>query len=146
MPDSIPEVPVEVEETFTPEESEDFRVLLNIGIVSKSLNLLGHPYVLRTLTSNEEICVGMLIKSFIGTNSYDRAYKTAIVAASMRELDGKPLYSSILAQEEPLEILKKKFDAVLAYSPLLVDAWYNEFILLEKPLALLASRLGKTSS
>lgn len=136
----------EAEETLAPQESAEFKNLLTLGRLTVTDDLAGHPVTIRTLTMDEDLAVGMVIKPYIGTDSYTRAYKTAMVAASVRDIDGLPVYTSI-QDEQTLEVITKKFNIIKSkYYPLVIDELYKKFITLEEQLIPVVSRLGKKLS
>lgn len=133
-------------EELTEAESDDFRNLLFIGRLSETVDVLGHPIALSTLSTEEDLAIGLVTKPYIGSDSYQRAYRTAIVAAAIRSIDGEPLVLAISGDTTTLEIVQAKFDKVKKYYPIFLDAVYERFTELEKKLLPVVSRLGKRSS
>jgi hypothetical protein len=83
--------------------------LLNLGRLSSKLEVRGHEVHLRTLTMDEELEIGLLISEFEGTQEWGRALATALVAASVDTLDGKPLVEALGPNEN---LLSRKYDYV----------------------------------
>ncbi len=141
-----PEIVEEVEESFTDEESYDFRNYMTIGRISETVDILGHKVVLRTLSVEEDLAVGLLIKPFLGSNSYERAYRTAILAAAIRRIDNDMMPEPISEDDELMEIMRVRFDKVKKFYPIFLDEVYKRFTEMEKQLMPVVSRLGKISS
>ncbi len=141
-----PEIVEEVEESFTDEESYDFRNYMTIGRISETVDILGHKVVLRTLSVEEDLAVGLLIKPFLGSNSYERAYRTAILAAAVRRIDNDMMPEPISEDDELMEIMRVRFDKVKKFYPIFLDEVYKRFTEMEKQLMPVVSRLGKISS
>lgn len=135
-----------VPDTFTPEESEDFQNLLVVGRLSETVSILGHPITIRTLSVEEDLAVGLIIKPYLGSNSYERAYKTAVCAACVRDIDGEPFGLPLRSDVNAYEVLQYKFDLINKYYPILLDEVYERFKNLEKKLLPTVSRLGKLSN
>lgn len=135
----------EPETNFTPEESEDFTNLLVVGRVSQTFNILGHEVELRTLSTEEDLAVGMITKDYIGTDSYNRAYKTTIIAAALRRIDEEHMPEILAPGDTALELLRLRFKKVVKYYPIVLDEMYARFTELEKQLLPVVSRLGKLS-
>ena len=147
MPETIvEEIIEEPKETLTEEESEDFKNLIVVGMISDEFDLMGHKILLRTLSTKEDLCVGLLVKPYLDSSSFQRAYKTAIVAAATREIDGELLLGSLKREPDDLELMRLKFNKINEYYPVVIDAIYSRFVELEKKLLPVVSRLGKTQS
>jgi hypothetical protein len=71
--------------------SQDTTSLLNLGKLVARTEIHGHEVVLRTLTIDEELEVGLLVHQYEGTDVWGRAVATANVAAAIETIDGKPL-------------------------------------------------------
>lgn len=99
-----------VDET-TPESpvSPEIFGLLNLGKLTKDIDIRGHKITLRTLTMGEELEIGLMLKEFEGTQEWGRALATALVAASIVTLDGKPLVEALGPGED---LLPRKYSYV----------------------------------
>lgn len=131
---------------LTEEESEIFSNLLFIGRKSKTIGIAGHRILIETLTTDVELQLGLLTKEFQGSDGYSRAYKAAIVAASIREIDGRPLYQALSSDEseDVAYVVRKKFERVQKYYPVLLEMIYTQIVEMEKELFPLAEKLKKT--
>lgn len=127
------------------DEETAFEELLNIGKKTTTDTVFGHQVYLSTLTVEEELLVALLIKPYIGSDGYQRAYKAAVVAASVKEIDGQPVYQALSRDEDDSFVINKKFQKVTSYYPVVVDQMYQKVIELESGLrSLLEEKLGKT--
>lgn len=96
-----PPAPVESQDRPEPENHtppdfderwrEPFSGLLYLGSLSTSVTIWGHDFLLATPSQTERMQIGPLIKDYIDTVSGPLAYSTAFVAASLVEIDGRPL-------------------------------------------------------
>jgi hypothetical protein len=131
---------------LTEEETEIFGNLLFIGRKSKIISIAGHRILIETLTTDVELQLGLITKEFQGSDGYARAYKAAIVAASIREVDGRPLYQSLSSDEsdDVGYVVRKKFEKIQKYYPVLIETIYNKIVEMEKELFPLMEKLKKT--
>lgn len=129
--------------TLTDNERETFQSLLTLGKLTKTVDVLGHPVVLETLTVADELLVGMETKEYRDTEAFARAYQSAVVASSVRQIDGTPLYIPLSSSESKSEIFHKKLEKVHTLYPLVVSEMYRAYVELEKSFAELADKLGK---
>ena len=145
----IAEVPEEEEivEYLTPEESDQFKSLMLVGRLSGTFVVYGHKIKLETTTVEEDIQLGMLVKKYQDSYAFQRAYRTAMVAAFLREIDGRPLVQSLgsFIGDDSTSV-ETKFDKLKEYYPAVIDEMYDRVQELEKKLMPILSRLGKTSS
>ena len=151
----LPNLPEQPEETISPAQEEDevteltdeerstFQSLLTIGQTTKKFDVLGHPVVLKTMTVNDELMVGLESKKYRGSEAFARAYQSAVVAASVVTIDGKQFYIPISPEESDSEVFEKRLEKVHALYPLVVSEIYRNYMDLEKEFAQLAQKLGK---
>jgi hypothetical protein len=130
---------------LTSEENFQFENLLTIGKLEKLVKIAGHSFHIRTINGDEEVQAGLIIKPFVGSDGYPRAYKIAILAACVEEIDGRPVYSPLGPQEDRLMMMRKKFDIWKEYYPVIQDLVYREITKLEEELNPLVEKLGKMS-
>lgn len=111
--------------------------LLNLGELQARINVHDHDVVLRTLKMDEELEIGLLVQRFQGTLEEGRALATALVAASIESIDGKPLTATLGPQENSLQ---RKFDYVRTrmYWPIIRILYEEGYIpLIEQQVAAL---------
>ena len=135
----------EIPETvLTPEELRDFASLITCGRRSKTITVMGHPVVVQTLTTADEMRIGLFTKKFLDSQlGFQRAYQVAVCAAGIREVQGKPLFRSLSAATSEDEIFDKNVEAVQDYYPIVVTQIYQAIMDLEREFAELAIKLGK---
>lgn len=134
---------VEEEPVLTPEEEDDTVELIYAGRKERYFTLFQRRIHLRTLTIAEELKVSEITKAFMGSDGYPRAYRTAVVAAAIRSIDGKLLFNPITEGEFD-QIIAKKFELLIEYYPLAVDQIFAEYREMELELLSLVEKLGKS--
>lgn len=132
------------EPVLTPEEEDEVVDLVNAGRKERWPVLFGRKIHLRTLTIDEELKVSEITKPFIGSDGYPRAYRTAVVAAAIRTIDGELLFNP-LSESEFDRIIAEKFKKLLDYYPLGVDQIFAQYREMELELLALVEKLGKSS-
>lgn len=145
-PEQEPEVESAQEEettTLSDEERLQFKTLLTIGQTTKEVDVLGHPVVMRTMTVSDELMVGLETEKYRNTEAFARAYQSAVVAASVVSLDGKPVYTPLSSEESDSEIFAKKLKKIHSLYPIVVSEIYRHYMEVEKEFAQLAQKLGK---
>ena len=78
---------------LTDEERRWFSSLLTVGRRSKTIDVYGHPVVIQTLTTSDELRIGLYCRPYQDTNAFARAYQVAVCAAAVRSADGKALFT-----------------------------------------------------
>jgi len=112
------EEPVEIE---LPEEKPEEPLgagvlgLLYLGKLTDSFDYQGHDFVIKTLKIGEELEAALITQEYMQTPDYERALATALVAASIETVDGKPLVTSLGPSED--NYLRHKFEYIK-------DRWY----------------------
>lgn len=134
----------EVPPTLSAVEEDEVVDLINAGRKEKHIEVFNRKIHLRTLTIAEELKVSEITKLYIGSDGYPRAYRTAVVAAAIRTIDGQLLFNPI-SDSELEDIIRKKFEKLLDYYPLAVDQIYNHYREMELELLALVEKLGKSS-
>lgn len=132
--------PEEVEKiTFTESEESLLKTHLLNGSRTKVVEVLGHSILLRTISVREELEVISLIKEWEDTRGFSKAFKTAVLAASIVTIDGEPLYTPFSTEEKAT--LPKKFEKVGKFYPLFVNKIYEGFRELEEDTDKLLQKL-----
>lgn len=135
--------PVEVTE-LTDQERHDFASLMTCGRRSKTITVMGHPVVIQTLTTADEMRIGLYTKAYAETQlGFQRAYQVAVCAAGVREVQGSPLFTSLREITSEDEIFDKSVEAVRKFYPIVVTQIYQGIMDLEREFAELAIKLGK---
>jgi len=81
---------------FDPRYREPFLGLLYVGYLEATFEFLGHRFRIATPTRRERIQMGLAIKPFQGTATWELAYQAAMVAAYLLEVDGEKLPEPVL--------------------------------------------------
>lgn len=131
---------------LTDQERRDFATLMTCGRRSKTVTVMGHPVVIQTLNTADEMRIGLFTKDYTDTQlGFQRAYQVGVCAAGIREVQGKPLFSSLKEITSEDEIFDKKVEAVREFYPIVVTQVYQAIMDLEREFAELAIKLGKLS-
>lgn len=141
-PDADPDKGEDVE--LTDAERRDFATLITCGRRSKKITVMGHAVVIQTLTTADEMRVGLFTKRFSDTTlGFQRAYQVGVCAAGIRTVQGRPLFSDLREITDEDEIFDRKAEAVQEYYPVVVTQIYQAIMDLEREFAELAIKLGK---
>lgn len=132
------------EPVLTEAEEDEVVDLVYAGRKETHFELFGRMIHLRTLTIEEELKVAEVTKPWLQTDGYPRAYRTAVVAAAIRTIDGKLLFNP-LSESDFDQIVRKKFEKLLNYYPLGVDQIYARYYEMERELLVFVEKLGKSS-
>ena len=131
---------------LTDSERRDFARLLTCGRRSKTITVMDHPVVIQTLTTADEMRIGLFTKKYLESQlGFQRAYQVAVCAAGIREVQGKPLFTSLSEVTSGDQIFDKNIEAVQQYYPIVVTQIYQAIMDLEREFAELAITLGKLS-
>lgn len=129
---------------LTDAERRDFASLLTCGRRSKTITVMGHPVVIQTLTTADEMRIGLYTKPYLETQlGFQRAYQVAVCAAGVREVQGKPLFTSLREVTSEDEIFDKSVAEISKFYPVVVTQIYQAIMDLEREFAELAIKLGK---
>lgn len=132
------------ETVLTDAERRDFAALMTCGRRSKTITVMGHPVVIQTLTTGDEMRIGLFTKRYLDSQlGFQRAYQVAVCAAGVREVQGKPLFQELKTTTSEDEIFDKSVEAVQEFYPIVVTQIYQAIMDLEREFAELAIKLGK---
>lgn len=121
----------------------DFEGLLYLGALRDEFKWAGHTFQIKTLTVDDTLEVGLLVKRYDDTIGTSRAYLTATVAAALERVDGKPVHSPLGPQDSPLE---DKFRYIKdGWYSWTVDRIYNQLMALEARVAQIIEAMGEVS-
>lgn len=110
------EAPVEEEAVEDDEEGFDGDVgtdvlgLMNLGKLTKRFDIMGHSFVLKTLTIGEELAIGQVVNEFAGTIGQGKAFQTAVIASAIVTVDGREIVGALGADTQAS--LQDKFDYI----------------------------------
>lgn len=129
---------------FDEKSRDDFIGLMYLGALTHAFPFAGHSFVIRTLTTDEILAVGQVVKDYEGSVSQMKAYATAVVAAAVVTVDKKPLPTPI--RDLPGDTaLRDRFDVVKKWYPYVIDVVYSEFLALEDRMNRVFAEMGKAS-
>lgn len=115
---------------FDPAINKDVEGLMYLGHLEHKCRVLGHEFVLQSLTIGEELIVAKIVEEYQGTHLAGRAYATGLVAASIVLVDGHPLMDQ-LGPDEELTI-RRRFDFINEkWFWTTVNAIYSEYMVLQ---------------
>jgi hypothetical protein len=104
---------------------------------------MGHPVVIQTLNTADEMRVGLMTKQYLESQlGFQRAYQVGVCAAGIRELQGAPLFTSLTEVTDD-EAFDKNVEAVKKLYPIVLSQIYQAIMDLEREFAELAIKLGK---
>jgi len=116
------------EDKFDTMAEQDVVGLIFLGFLQRSCDVLGHSFVLRTLTGAEDLAVAQIIDEQPGLASSGKALMYAQVAAALLIVDGKemaaPLNDSF---EQTVATIRKRIAYILQWHPTVVDRLFNEY-------------------
>lgn len=142
-----PESEVEPKEdpytSLSAEEKESFRSLMTVGRRTKTVTLFDHKVALVSLNVDDEVMIGQVSKPHVGSQTFQRVWQSATVAAAIRSVDGEAWGQSMFADAEPEVLFEQKWEKVRRMYPLVVQYLYNEVMNMESEFAELARKLGK---
>lgn len=127
-------------DSFPEEWKDEFEGLLFLGHLQREITSIPmHKFVIRTLTVNDQLEVSLVAKPYLETIGYGRAYKSAIVAASLVEIDGRPFISP----KKNNNMVQQKFDYLTNnWHDIVVDTLYNEQQALENKVVIVLQELN----
>lgn len=130
---------------FDPKWRLPFEGLLYVGHLDDTVTLFGHRFVLVTPSSTERTQIGLVIKDFNDTVSFEFAYTCAYVAAFLVSVDGRDLPMPI--SNDPKDIaLRQRFDWVREnLKKQVIDALYNACLVLDDEVGGVLTAMGKAS-
>lgn len=120
-----------------------FHGLAYLGAASWDFEWLGHKFVIRTLTDDEELAIAKIIKPWEGTIAYDRAYRTGVAALCTVTIDGQGMPTPV--EEMPgYGWAIQKFDYAKArWFKYTIDKVYEQYLVLESEVRAVLDEMGK---
>lgn len=131
---------VQALDTFPEEWRAPFEGLLYLGYLAKEVKSIPfHYFVVRTLTVAEKLEVSLITKEYVDSIGYGRAYRAAIVAAGLLQVDGRELLPTTVGTN----VLRQKFDYVVnSWYDSVIDILYKEIDTLEGQVLRVLQELG----
>lgn len=122
-----------------------FHGLAYLGAASWSFEWLGHKFVIRTLTDDEELAIAKIIKEWEGTVGYDRAYRTAVAALCTVTIDKQGMPTPVVDEDEPgyAWAIHKFNYAKARWFKYTIDKIYEQYLVLESEVREVLLQMGK---
>lgn len=120
---------------------EPLEGLMFLGALKKTFTWMGHEFIIRTLTTDELIEVGLLIQPYSGTAGANKAYQTASIAAAILEVDGEPVAPPV--SKDKSELVNKFMYIKKNWYPVTVDVVYQQMLELEATVAAVLQQMGE---
>jgi len=116
-----------------------------LGKLTREFRLYGHRFVIRTMTVDEVLEVGMLAYPYAGTMSEGKAYQAAVVAGCIVSVDGQPPPIPITNGSKDT-MMRNAFDWIRReWFPPTLDGIYERYLRLEKDVGDMLVALGESS-
>lgn len=130
---------------FDPRHREAFEGVLYLGRLTQTVSLYGHTFVVRTLTTEENAEIALIVKPYEGLPAANMVYQAAVVAAGLVSVDGQPLPGAITVDKTG-ELTTIKYPYVAKnYMPPVKEAIYNKIFALEVKARHALLALGEAS-
>lgn len=124
---------------------QDLQGLLLIGHLEGSFDFCGHRIAIRTLTTDEELIVGAVIREWQDTIAATKAYAAAMIALAVQSIDGQPMPSPIGETGSRHQWAVERFRWAKQLYPWTIDAIYTQYMELEARVKTVLEHLGKAS-
>lgn len=130
-PDDVDEEKEEKSKGFSGKIAQDLYGLLYLGRIEEEFELYGHLFRMRTLTVGEELTAHEAVAHLRDSTglAQSRGYATAMVAASIHAVDGKPLAKPLGPNDN---LIKKKIAAVNEWFWPVIEELYGQYVQLER--------------
>ena len=125
-----------------PRYKRDFEGLTYLGYLADEFDLAGHRFNIRTLNTDALLEVSMWTQKYSGSLGESRAYSTAVVAAAVELLDGRPLHRPLGPGEPDFDM---RVAIVRKWYPWTIDQIYSRVRELERRVDEVLAQLGKAS-
>ena len=126
-----------------PRYKQDFDGLTFLGYLADEFEVGGHRISVRTLNTDALLEVSLWTQKYSGSLGESRAYSTAVVAAAVELLDGRPLHRPLGSGEADFP---HRVAIVRRWYPWTIDQIYSRVRELERRVDALLAELGKASS
>lgn len=128
---------------FDPRHREAFEGLLYLGALTDEFHWLGHTFVIRSLTVGETLEVGLIHRQYRNSLGDSRAYVTAMVAASILSVDGRPLPQPLTRDPSDTRLHSQFTYVKDNWYPWVVDKIYSRVVLLEQRVEGVLEAMGE---
>lgn len=130
---------------FDERHREPFTGLIYLGALTRSFDMFGHRFVLRTLKADEKLEIGPLTQKYLGTLAEPKAYVQAVVAMALVTVDGKELPVIPLGDSSSLPTWAAERFAWIGehYYDTVIGALYQQYEVLQDTVDQVLDALGK---
>lgn len=116
---------------FDPQWRDELEGLMFLGKLEKRFHWVGHEFVIRTMTIDETLEVGLLTKQYQGTLGDAKSYQAALCAACIVSVDGRPLTVPLTSEPTDTMLVNKFQYVVKNWFPPVLDAVYEKYLELD---------------
>ena len=128
----IPKVVTQPKEVFDHQYLEPLRGLIFLGNLQHEYELGGHSFLLKTMSEGDILRVGQLTKDYRGSLSEYESQRVYTVAASIVNVDGKPLLEPLSDDDKKYDMLYEKAQVVKKWYPAVVHFLHDRYLELEQ--------------
>jgi hypothetical protein len=122
-----------------------FHGLAYLGALTNDFEWLGHKFVIRTLTADEELAVPLLIREWEGTVGAQRAYVMAVAALCTVTIDNDALPTPVTDEPGYAWAYQKFNYAKARWFRYTFDKIYEEYLVMEDQVRKVLDEMGKAS-
>lgn len=119
-------------EDLEPEVRSDYQDIIHLGDIRDVFDFAGHSFELKTLTIEEELAAGQLLRGYKESPLAEKAAVTMFMAASIVTVDGKPLSMSLEATSSPEKEIRARFDVIRKWRPPVIEELNRHFLELQE--------------
>lgn len=121
----------------------DFHGLLHLGYLTASFEWLGHKFVIKTLDSEEELIIGLLIKEWDGTIAATKAYAIAVCAMCVQFIDSQPMPEPIGQDKLKYRSAHQRFNYAKQWFNPTITVIFSNYLKLENRVKVVLEEMGK---
>jgi hypothetical protein len=139
-------IEISFDEPKLAEWERDLHGLLTLGYLCATFEWCGHTIRIKTLNTDEELILSLIVQQWEATIGGAKAYATAICGIAVQSVDGQPMPSPLGDQGDRDRWALERFNYARRWFPWTIDAIYNHYLLLEARVKEVLLNLGKASA
>ena len=116
---------------FEPEHETSFHELVHVGYLTHEFEWLNHTFVMRSLTIDEELAIGQIVKHYEGTITQTKALVAAVVAASLVSVDGEAPFGGEILNDNILNLRERYKRLTEKWHWPIVEKLNDEYLILQ---------------
>lgn len=124
---------------------QDMDGLLQLGALMASFSWCGHRFVIKTLSSDEELIVATLTREWQETIGGPKAYAIAVAALAVQAVDDVPMPTPVGETGAKHQWAIERFRYARRWYPPTIDSIYDHYLALEHRVKGVLDELGKAS-